>query len=63
MHILMKCTVQEAKIPNKKSRPYIYDVKFLALLVAPYIYIYTHTHTHIDGISRLRVNLKVKYTL
>jgi hypothetical protein len=33
------------KILNKKSRPYIYDVKFLALLGAPYIY----------GISWLRV--------
>jgi hypothetical protein len=35
-----------SKIPSKKSRPYIYDVKFLALLGAPYIY----------DISRLRVN-------
>jgi hypothetical protein len=26
------------KIPSKKSRPYIYDVTFLALLGAPYIY-------------------------
>jgi hypothetical protein len=34
-----------SKIPSKKSRPYIYDVKFLALLGAPYIH----------GISRLRV--------
>jgi hypothetical protein len=35
-----------SKIPNKKSRPYIYIyVKFLALLGAPYIY----------DISRLRV--------
>jgi hypothetical protein len=34
------------KIPSKKSRPYIYDVKFLALLGAPYIY----------DISRLWVN-------
>jgi hypothetical protein len=34
------------KIPNKKSRPHIYDVKFLALLGAPYIY----------DISKLRVN-------
>jgi hypothetical protein len=34
-----------SKIPSKKSLPYIYDVKFLALL-APYIY----------DISRLRVN-------
>jgi hypothetical protein len=43
----MKCTVQEAKFPVKKSRPYIYifGVKFLALLGAPYIY----------DISRLRV--------
>jgi hypothetical protein len=49
MHILMKCTVQEAKSPVKKSRPYtvyIYDVKFLALPGAPYIY----------DISRLSVN-------
>jgi hypothetical protein len=36
-----------SKIPSKKSRPYTYDVKFLALLGAPYIY----------DISRLRVNL------
>jgi hypothetical protein len=35
------------KISSKKSRPYIYDVKFLALLAAPYIY----------DISRLRVKL------
>jgi hypothetical protein len=34
-----------SKIPSKKSRPYIYDVKFLALLGTPYIY----------DISRLRV--------
>jgi hypothetical protein len=27
-----------SKISSKKSRPYIYDVKFLALLGAPYIY-------------------------
>jgi hypothetical protein len=27
-----------SKIPSKKHRPYIYDVKFLALLGAPYIY-------------------------
>jgi hypothetical protein len=44
MHVLTKCTVQEAKSPVKKSRPYIY-VKFLALLGAP----------HICDISRLRV--------
>jgi hypothetical protein len=36
-----------SKIPSQKSRPYIYDVKFLALLGAPYIY----------DISMLRVNL------
>jgi hypothetical protein len=36
-----------SKIPSKKSRPYIYDAKFVALLGAPYIY----------DISRLRVNL------
>jgi hypothetical protein len=38
------------KIPSKKSCPYvyIYDVKFLALLGAPYIY----------DISRLRVKGK-----
>jgi hypothetical protein len=35
-----------SKIPGTKSRPYIHDVKFLALLGAPYIY----------DISRLRVN-------
>jgi hypothetical protein len=34
-----------SKIHSKKFRPYIYDVKFLALLGAPYIY----------DISRLRV--------
>jgi hypothetical protein len=34
-------------IPNKKSRPYIYDVNFLALLGAPYVY----------DISRLRVKV------
>jgi hypothetical protein len=34
-----------SKIPSKKSRSYIHDVKFLALLEAPYIY----------DISRLRV--------
>jgi hypothetical protein len=39
-----------SKIPNKKSRPFIYDVKFLALLGAPYIY----------GISRLRVTAGLK---
>jgi hypothetical protein len=27
-----------SKIPSKKSRPYIYDVKFLALLGDPHIY-------------------------
>jgi hypothetical protein len=32
----MHCS--RSKIPSKKSRPYIYDVKFLALLGAPYIY-------------------------
>jgi hypothetical protein len=36
-----------SKIPSKRSRPYIYDVKFLALIGAPYIY----------DISRLRVNI------
>jgi hypothetical protein len=36
-----------SKIPSKKSRPYIYDVKFLALLGAPYT----------NDISRLRVNV------
>jgi hypothetical protein len=35
-----------SKIPSEKSRPYIYYVKFLALLGAPYIY----------DISRLRAN-------
>jgi hypothetical protein len=41
----MHCS--RSKIPSKNSRPYIYDVKFLALLGAPYIY----------DISRLRVNI------
>jgi hypothetical protein len=36
-----------SKIPSKKSRPDIYDVKFLALLGASYIY----------DISRLRVKV------
>jgi hypothetical protein len=27
-----------SKIPSKKCRPYTYDVKFLALLGAPYIH-------------------------
>jgi hypothetical protein len=36
-----------SKIPSKNPRPYIYYVKFLALLGAPYIY----------AISRLRVKL------
>jgi hypothetical protein len=39
-----------SKILSKKSCPYIYDIKFLALLGAPYIY----------DISRLRVNLVVR---
>jgi hypothetical protein len=38
-----------SKIPSKISLPYIYDVKFLALLGASYIH----------DISRLRVNMKV----
>jgi hypothetical protein len=43
-----KCTVEEAKSPVKNLvHIYIYDVKFLALLGAPYIY----------DISRLRVKL------
>jgi hypothetical protein len=40
-----------SKIPSEISRPYIYDVKFLALLEAPYIY----------DISRLRVKLHILY--
>jgi hypothetical protein len=39
----MRCS--SSKIPSKKSRLYIYKVKFLALQGAPYIY----------NISRLRV--------
>jgi hypothetical protein len=38
----------KSKTPSKKSRPYIYDVKFLAVLGALYIY----------DISRLRVKLR-----
>jgi hypothetical protein len=46
IRVLMKCTVQEVKSPVKYLvHIYIYDVKFLALLGAPYIY----------DISRLRV--------
>jgi hypothetical protein len=47
----MKCMVEEAKSPVKKSHPYIYiyDVKFLALLGAPYVY----------DISRLRLTYKL----
>jgi hypothetical protein len=40
-----------SKIPSKKSGPYIYDVKSLALLGAPYIYIYIY------DIGKLRVNM------
>jgi hypothetical protein len=46
MHILINYL--RSKIPSKKSRPYVYDVKFPALLGAPYIY----------NISRLRVKVK-----
>jgi hypothetical protein len=42
-----------SQIPSKKYRPYIYDVKFLALLGAPYIY----------DISRLRVNMGAGFEL
>src|SRR5215468_5717161 len=37
-----------SKIPSKKSRPYIYiyDVKFLTLLGAPYIYIYIYIYIY-----------------
>jgi hypothetical protein len=42
-----------SKIPSKKSRPCMYDVKFLAVLGAPYIY----------DISRLRVNKALKNLL
>jgi hypothetical protein len=42
-----------SKIPSKKSRPYICDDKFLALIGAPYIY----------DISRLRVNIYKDCTL
>jgi hypothetical protein len=38
-----------SKIPSKKSRPYIYDVKFLALLGTPYIYIYIYIYTTLVG--------------
>jgi hypothetical protein len=53
-HILTKCTVQEAKSTVKNFvHIYIYDVKFLALLGAPYIY----------DISRLRVKERRGYSL
>jgi hypothetical protein len=45
-HIL-KNACSRSKVPSKTSRPYIYDVKFLAFLGAPYIY----------DISRLRFNI------
>jgi hypothetical protein len=42
--------IRRSKIPSKKSRPYIYiyihDVKFLALLGAPYIYIYIYIYIY-----------------
>jgi hypothetical protein len=45
-----RCSIEEQSIeycnPQLKSRPYIYDVKFLALLGVPYTSIY--------DISRLR---------
>jgi hypothetical protein len=37
-HMLTKCTVQEAKGLVKNLVLYIYNVKFSALLGAPYIY-------------------------
>jgi hypothetical protein len=56
--MLMKCMVQEAKFPVKNLVHiyiyiYIYDIKFLALLGAPY--------TH--DISRPRVNKGHLHTL
>jgi hypothetical protein len=42
-----------SKISSKKSRPYIYDIKFLASLGAPYTYMYIYMY--ICDISRLRV--------
>jgi hypothetical protein len=44
-----------SKISGKKSRPYIYNVKFLALLGAPY--------TRIYDISTLRVNYMTSETV
>jgi hypothetical protein len=48
-----------SKIPNKKSRSYIYDVKFLALQGAPYIYIHIYVcmYIYIHDIRRLIGNI------
>jgi hypothetical protein len=47
-----------SKIPTKKSRPYLYGVKFLALLGAPYVCMYVYIYIYIYDISRLRVKHK-----
>jgi hypothetical protein len=50
-----------SKIPTKNFRPYIYDVKFLALLGAPHTHTHTHIYIYIYDLSKLRV--KYMYNL
>jgi hypothetical protein len=46
-----------SKVPSKKSCPCIHEVKFLAVLWAPYIYIYIYIY----DISRLRSNINTHH--